>query len=208
MPYLRIEQLQIQTSDLCSVSIWAGAGGACNVAIMASIWVSPFALGRGGPGPVGEIGAGWLEEVDVSRVIVTPEARTPVANRPGRRTGRTGLRLSGHVAGHVLPDEWRPFIATAEALYADGWVDQPGETTIIPACARPTPPASPRSSIRGWQPQDRQRLAHGSRRLSTVLLATEEEAHRRARTTRVNSARVAGRGSRLGHQARHGWLLF
>ncbi|MCA9866152.1 MAG: carbohydrate kinase family protein [Anaerolineae bacterium] len=203
---IRIEQLQIQPKDLQRVSyLGLGPGGACNVAIMAShLGLSVCALGEVGQDLFGEIVLEGLvaEGVDVSRVIVTPEARTPVANVLVDEQGEPAyLGFPGTLRVMSLPDEWRPFIATAEALYADGWVDQPGETTIILAALReahaagvPTffdpGPGNPKID-NTWHTE-----AAG---LSTVLLATEEEAHRLSgEDDPVNSARVLlGRGSRL-----------
>jgi sugar/nucleoside kinase (ribokinase family) len=94
-----------------------------------------------------------------------------------------------------------PVIGAAEALYADGWVDQPGEADIIleglrvskeagvPSFFDPGP-GNPKVD-NAWHVE-----AAG---LSTVLLATEEEARRLSgEADPVNSARVLlARGSRL-----------
>ena len=81
---IRVEQLEIQPKDLQRVSYLAlGPGGACNVAIMAAhLGLSVAALGEVGRDLFGEIVLEGLaaEGVDVSGVIITPDARTPVAN--------------------------------------------------------------------------------------------------------------------------------
>ena len=81
---IRVEKLEIQPKDLQRVGYLAlGPGGACNVAIMAAHLGLPVCtLGEVGGDLFGEIVLEGLaaEGVDVSRVIVTPDAQTPVAN--------------------------------------------------------------------------------------------------------------------------------
>jgi sugar/nucleoside kinase (ribokinase family) len=203
---IRIENLSIQPKDLQRVSYLAlGPGGACNVAIMAAhLGLSVGALGEVGRDLFGEIVLEGLsaEGVDVSNVIVTPEALTPVANVLVDEQGEPAyLGFPGTLKVMSLPDGWRPVIGAAEALYADGWVDQPGEADIIleglrvskeagvPSFFDPGP-GNPKVD-NAWHVE-----AAG---LSTVLLATEEEARRLSgEADPVNSARVLlARGSRL-----------
>ena len=203
---IRVEKLEIQPKDLLSVSYLAlGPGGACNVAIMAShLGLSVSTLGEVGRDLFGEIVLEGLaaEGVDVARVIVTPNARTPVANVLVDEAGEPAyLGFPGSLQVMSLPPEWEPVIGEAEALYADGWVDQPGQPAVILDALRlarqadvPTffdpGPGNPRID-NSWHSE-----AAG---LATVLLATEEEARRLSgEADPVNSARVLlARGSRL-----------
>lgn len=203
---IRVEQLEIQPKDLQRVSYLAlGPGGACNVAIMASHLGLPVcALGEVGADLFGEIVLEGLaaEGVDVSRVIVTPEARTPVANVLVDEQGEPAyLGFPGSLQVMSLPAEWRPLIAAADALYADGWIDQQEEAVIIldalrqahgsgvPAFFDPGP-GNPKVD-NDWHTE--------AASLATVLLATEDEARRLSgEADPVNSARVLlARGSQL-----------
>jgi sugar/nucleoside kinase (ribokinase family) len=201
-----VEQLEIQPKDLQRVSYLAlGPGGACNVAIMAAhLGLAVCALGEVGRDLFGEIVLEGLsaEGVDVSRVIVTPDARTPVANVLVDERGEPAyLGFPGSLQLMALPEAWRPFIGASEALYADGWIDQPGQKNVILEALRvarqagvPTffdpGPGNPKVD-NGWHEE-----AAG---LAAVLLATEEEAHRLSNEDDpVNSARVLlARGCRL-----------
>jgi sugar/nucleoside kinase (ribokinase family) len=203
---IRVENLEIKPKDLQRVSYLAlGPGGACNVAIMAAhLGLSVSALGEVGRDLFGEIVLEGLsaEGVDVSSVIVTPDAQTPVANVLVDEQGEPAyLGFPGSLQVMRLPDEWRPVIGAAEALYADGWVDQPGEADIIleglraaKEAAVPTffdpGPGNPKVD-NAWHVE-----AAG---LATVLLATEEEARRLSgEADPVNSARaLLARGNRL-----------
>lgn len=203
---IRIERLEIHPKDLQRVSyLGLGPGGACNVAIMAShLGLAVSALGEVGQDLFGEIVLEGLmaEGVDVSRVAVTPDARTPVANVLVDEQGEPAyLGFPGSLQIMALLDEWRPFIAEAEALYADGWVDQPGEADIVMEGLRvarqanvPTffdpGPGNPKVD-NTWHTE--------AAAIATVLLATEEEARRLSgENDPVNSARVLlARGSRL-----------
>ena len=182
---IRVEQLQIQPKDLQRVSYLAlGPGGACNVAIMAShLGLSVSALGEVGRDLFGEIVLEGLaiEGIDVSRVIVTPEARTPVANVLVDEQGEPAyLGFPGSLQVMALPDEWRPFIGEAQALYTDGWVDQAGEVNIIMEALRVARDAGVPSFFDPGpgNPKIDNRWHVEAAGLSTVLLATEEEARR------------------------------
>jgi sugar/nucleoside kinase (ribokinase family) len=203
---IRVEQLEIKPKDLQRVSYLAlGPGGACNVAIMAAhLGLAVSALGEVGGDLFGEIVLEGLkaEGVDVSRVIVSSQALTPVANVLVDEQGEPAyLGFPGSLQVMSLPAAWRPLIAAAEALYADGWVDQPGEADIIleglrVARAAGAPsffdpgPGNPKID-NAWHVE-----AAG---LATVLLATEEEARRLSdEADPVNSARaLLARGCRL-----------
>lgn len=194
---IRVEQLHIAPKDLQRVSYLAlGPGGACNVAIMsAHLGLSVSALGEVGRDLFGEIVLEGLaaEGIDVSRVIVTPDARTPVANVLVDEQGEPAyLGFPGSLQVMALPDEWRPFIGEAEALYTDGWVDQPGEVAIIMEALRVAHEAGVPSFFDpgpGNPKIDNQWHVEAAS-LSTVLLATEEEARRLSgEADPVNSAR-------------------
>lgn len=203
---IRVEQLEIQPKDLQRVSYLAlGPGGACNVAIMAAhLGLAVSTLGEVGGDLFGEIVLEGLsaEGVDVSRVIVTSDALTPVANVLVDERGEPAyLGFPGSLKVMSLPDEWRPLIATAEALYADGWVDQPGQADLILNALRAAReagvpsffdpgPGNPKID-NAWHVE-----AAG---LAAVLLATEEEARRLSdEADPVNSARkLLSRGCRL-----------
>ncbi len=203
---IRVEQLEIQPKDLQRVSYLAlGPGGACNVAIMAAhLGLAASTLGEVGGDLFGEIVLEGLaaEGVDVSRVIVTPDAQTPVANVLVDERGEPAyLGFPGSLKVMSLPPEWPPLIAAAEALYADGWVDQPGQAVVILDALRAARdagvpsffdpgPGNPKID-NSWHVE-----AAG---LATVLLATEEEARRLSgEADPVNSSRVLlSRGCRL-----------
>jgi sugar/nucleoside kinase (ribokinase family) len=203
---IRVEKLEIQPKDLQRVSYLAlGPGGACNVAIMAAhLGLSVSTLGEVGRDMFGEIVLEGLaaEGVDVSRVIVTPDARTPVANVLVDERGEPAyLGFPGSLQVMSLPDEWRPIIGEAEALYADGWVDQAGETDIILEAFRVAREADVPSFFDPGpgNPKIDNTWHVEAAGLSTVLLATEEEARRLSgEADPVNSARaLMSRGSRL-----------
>lgn len=203
---IRIERLDIQPKDLQRVSyLGLGPGGACNVAIMAAHLGLPVsALGEVGGDLFGEIVLEGLaaEGVDVSHVIVSADAQTPVANVLVDEQGEPAyLGFPGSLRVMSLPEAWRPIILEATALYADGWVDQPGQAEIVTQALRAAHganipsffdpgPGNPKID-NAWHAE-----AAG---LATVLLATEEEAHRLSgEDDPVNSARVLlARGSRL-----------
>lgn len=203
---IRIEQLAIEPKDLQRVSYLAlGPGGACNVAIMAAhLGLSVGALGEVGRDLVGEIVLDGLadEGVDVSRVIVTPDARTPVANVLLDERGEPAyLGFPGSLQVMSLPDEWRPVIAGAEALYADGWAEHEGVPGIILAALRVAREAGAPSFFDPGpgNPKIDNAWHSEAAALATVLLATEDEAHRLSgEVDPVNSARLLlSRGSQL-----------
>lgn len=194
---IRVEQLRIEPKDLQRVSYLAlGPGGACNVAIMAShLGLSVSALGEVGHDLFGEIVLEGLvaEGVDVSRVIVTPGARTPVANVLVDEQGEPAyLGFPGSLRVMTMPDEWRPFIGEAQALYTDGWVDQADEVNIIMEALRVAHEAGVPSFFDPGpgNPKIDNRWHVEAAALATVLLATEEEARRLSgEVDPVNSAR-------------------
>jgi sugar/nucleoside kinase (ribokinase family) len=203
---IRVENLHIKPKDLQRVSYLAlGPGGACNVAIMAAhLGLPVVALGEVGRDLFGEIVLEGLaaEGVDISHVIVSEGAQTPVANVLVDEQGEPAyLGFPGSLHIMDFPQAWRGIVDSSEALYADGWIDQQGEANIIldglraaketdvPSFFDPGP-GNPKMD-NAW---------HGeAASLSTVLLATEEEARRLSgEADPVNSARVLlARGCRL-----------
>ncbi len=203
---IRVERLQIHPKDLQRVSyLGLGPGGACNVAIMAShLGLTVCAMGEVGGDLFGEIVLEGLaaEGVDVSRVIVTPEARTPVANVLVDEEGEPAyLGFPGSLQVMSMPAAWAEEIAGAEALYADGWVDQPGEADIILAGLRVAHETGVPSFFDPGpgNPKVNNEWHVTAAGLATVVLATEEEARRLSgEADPVNSARVLlSRGSEL-----------
>jgi ribokinase len=203
---IRIEELAIRPKDLQRVTYLAlGPGGACNVAIMAAhLGLQVSALGEVGQDLFGEIVLEGLsaEGIDVSDVIVTPGTRTPVANVLVDEQGEPAyLGFPGSLQIVTLPGSWRPAIRSAEALFADGWADHEGVPMIILDALRtareagvPTffdpGPGNPAMN-NDWHVE--------AAALATVLLATEDEAHRLSgEDDPINSARLLlSQGSRL-----------
>jgi len=203
---IRVEQLQLEPKDLQRVSYLAlGPGGACNVAIMAAhLGLDVAALGEVGDDLFGEIVLEGLSEegVDVSGVIISPGARTPVANVLVDERGEPAyLGFPGSLQVMSLPEAWTPVISAAQALYADGWADHEGVPAVVLAALRvardagvPTffdpGPGNPKID-NAWHSE--------AAALATVLLATEDEARRLSgEADPVNSARVLlGRGTQL-----------
>jgi sugar/nucleoside kinase (ribokinase family) len=203
---IRIENLALQPKDLQRVSYLAlGPGGACNVAIMAAhLGLRVSALGEVGGDMFGETILEGLaaEGIDVSGVIVSPDARTPVANVLVDERGEPAyLGFPGSLQVTALPEAWRVLIGAAEALYADGWAEHEGVPGIVLEAFRAAREADvPTFFDPGPGNPKIDNAWHGeAAALATVLLATEEEARRLSgEADPVNSARVLlGRGSRL-----------
>lgn len=203
---IRVEELTIEPKELQRVSYLAlGPGGACNVAIMAAHLGLPVrALGEVGQDLFGEIVLEGLaaEGIDVSGVIVSPDARTPVANVLVDERGEPAyLGYPGSLQVMSLPEAWRPIIQTAEALFADGWAEHDGVPVIILDALRTARDAGvPTFFDPGpGNPQIDNAWHVDAAALATVLLATEDEARRLSgEDDPVNSARVLlSRGSRL-----------
>lgn len=203
---IRVEELTIQPKDLQRVSYLAlGPGGACNVAIMAAhLGLAVSTLGEVGQDMFGEIVLEGLaaEGIDVSDVIVTPDARTPVANVLVDERGEPAyLGFPGSLQIMSLPEDWRPIIRSAEAFFVDGWAEHEG----IPAIALEALRTAREAGVPTFfdpgpgNPEIDNSWHIEAASLSTVLLATEDEAHRLSgEDDPVNSARVLlGRGSRL-----------
>lgn len=203
---IRIEQLALQPKDLQRVSYLAlGPGGACNVAIMAAhLGLSVAALGEVGDDLFGEIVLEGLaaEGVDVSNVIVTPGARTPVANVLVDEGGEPAyLGFPGSLTVARLSDAWTPLIGAAEALYADGWAEHAGVPGMVLAALRLAREAGVPSFFDPGpgNPKIDNAWHSEAAALATVLLATEDEARRLSgEADPIASARaLLGRGSQL-----------
>ena len=203
---IRVEELGIQPKDLQRVSYLAlGPGGACNVAIMAAhLGLNVAALGEVGRDLFGEIVLEGLaaEGVDVSGVIVTTDARTPVANVLVDERGEPAyLGFPGDLTVMSLPEAWSPLISAAEALYADGWAEHEGVPAIVLAALRLAREAGVPSFFDPGpgNPKIDNAWHSEAAALATVLLATEDEARRLSNEADpVNSARVLlARGSQL-----------
>lgn len=195
---IRVETLDIQPKDLQRVSyLELGPGGACNVAIMSSRFgLDVGCLGEVGRDMFGEIILEGLEAegVDVTNVIISDGARTPVANVLVDERGEPAyLGFSGSLRVMALPDEWIPIIQSGSALYCDGWAEHEGIPPIalaglrvareagVPAFFDPGP-GNPEID-NAWHVE--------AASLATVLLATEDEARRlTGEADPVNSARA------------------
>jgi sugar/nucleoside kinase (ribokinase family) len=142
------------------------------------------------------------EGIDVSGVIVTPQARTPVANVLVDERGEPAyLGFPGDLHVMALPETWRPAIQSAEALFADGWAEHAGVPGIVMNALRAAKDAGvPTFFDPGpGNPKVDNAWHIDAAALATVLLATEDEARRLSgEDDPVNSARVLlSRGSRL-----------
>jgi sugar/nucleoside kinase (ribokinase family) len=182
---MHIPNLCVQPQDLQRVRyLEMGPGGAGTVAIMARHFGLPvLALGELGDDAYGEIVLEGLasEGVDVSQIVVTEGARTPVATvLVDERSEPAYLGFRGSLSLASLPDVWRLPIQSASVLYSDGWVEHEGAAQLILEAFRlareadvprffDPGPGNP-GIDNGWHRE--------AARLSTVLLATEEEAER------------------------------
>ncbi len=182
---LHIEAFPVVATDLQKLTyIEVGPGGACNTAIMVRRFGRPVAcLGEVGNDQFGEAVLRGLrtERVDVSGVVVDPEVRTPVAGvLVDPRAEPAYLGYPGTLRLSAAPEAWHPVLASARALFADGWAEHPGVAALIleafrsarqagiPVFFDPGPgnPALDNS----WHLD--------AARLATVVLANEAEAER------------------------------
>lgn len=133
---MRLPHFPVQAKDIHRLSyLEVGPGGACNIAIMAA----RFGLSVGGLGEVGDDGFGLVvreglkrEGVDVSRLVVTPSAKTPVAGVVVDQAGEPAYL--GHPGSLVVRDfrpEWLESVQTADALFADGWAEHEAIPAMI-----------------------------------------------------------------------------
>lgn len=182
---LRIARFPIQAQDLLKVAyIELGPGGATNVAISAArLGLAVACLGEVGDDRFGAVVLEGLqrEGIDISQVVVTPQASTPVAGVIVDARGEPAyLGYPGSLQLTALPPAWRQPIQEAQALYADGWVEHSGGRDIILEAFRlahaagvPTffdpGPGNP-ALDNAWHCE--------VAALTTVLLATDDEASR------------------------------
>ncbi len=180
---LRIPAFPVQAGSLLRAEYFElGPGGATNVAIVAARLGLPVAcLGEVGDDRFGELVLEGLrtEKVDVSGVVVTSGAETPVAGVIVDQSGEPAyLGYPGSLQLRALPEAWLAPVRSAQALYADGWAEHDGVPAIVLEGMRqarqagvPTffdpGPGNPAVS-RAW-------LAEAAS-LAEVLLATEDEA--------------------------------
>lgn len=182
---MHISNLCVEPKDLQRVSyLEVGPGGAGNVAIMARRFGLPvLALGEVGDDAYGEIVLEGLasEGIDISKIVVTAGARTPVATvLVDERSEPAYLGFRGSLLLASLPDDWRSPIESASALYSDGWVEHEGGAQLVLEAFRLAREANvPRFFDPGPGNPDIDNEWHKeAARMSTVLMATEEEAKR------------------------------
>ena len=182
---LRISDFPVHAGDLKRADyLGLGPGGASNVAIMgARLGLDVSCLGEVGKDRFGRIVLEGLDQegIDISNVVVSAEAETPVAGVIVDAQGEPAyLGYRGRLTVRKLEPEWGAVIQSAEAFFADGWEDQPFEHEIILAglnaaagAGVPTffdpGPGNPDFDLT-WHRQ--------AAELADVLLATEAEASR------------------------------
>ncbi len=125
---MRLPKFPVQAKDIHRLSYMeVGPGGACNVAIMAA----RFGVKVAGLGEIGDDGFGLIvreglkrEGVNVTRLQVTPGARTPVAGVVVDNVGEPAyLGYAGSLQIRSWPKSWTSAIENAQALFADGWAE-------------------------------------------------------------------------------------
>ncbi len=125
---MRLSKFPVQAKDIHRLSYMElGPGGACNVAIMAA----RFGLDVAGLGEVGDDSFGRFvreglkrEGVDVTDLLVTPGARTPVAGVVVDDASEPAyLGYAGSLQTHRWPERWTSPLQKAQALFSDGWAE-------------------------------------------------------------------------------------
>lgn len=125
---MRLPKFPVQARDIHRLSYMeVGPGGACNVAITAA----RFGVEVGALGEVGDDGFGLVvreglrrEGVDVSALVVTPKAHTPVAGVVVDESGEPGyLGYPGSLRQRQLLEAWEKAIQSGQAFFADGWAE-------------------------------------------------------------------------------------
>jgi sugar/nucleoside kinase (ribokinase family) len=182
---LRIASFPVQAGALIRADYLSlGPGGASNVAIVAArLGLSVACLGEVGEDRFGQLVVDGLahEGIDTDLIRRTNASETPVAAVIVDSQGEPAyLGYRGDLTIEELLPEWSQAIANSEALFADGWEDQPHEHQVIlagleaakqaqvPSFFDPGP-GNPDLSL-AWHEQ--------AARLATVVLATESEASR------------------------------
>lgn len=125
---LHIPDFPIQAQDLKPISyLEIGPGGATNIAIMAARFgLAVACLGEVGRDSFGAVVLNGLqrEGIDTGNVVVTLESKTPVAGViVDQRREPAYLGYRGNLVVRTLPEAWRAPLETAQALFADGWVE-------------------------------------------------------------------------------------
>jgi sugar/nucleoside kinase (ribokinase family) len=133
---LHIDQFPVGAGDLKRVEYTdIGPGGATNVAITAArLGMRVGCLGEVGDDPYAGLIIGGLvrEEVDISGVVKTPGANTPVAYVIVDSSGEPAyVGYRGTLQLGELEGSWHSTIAESEALYVDGWADHAGVERIV-----------------------------------------------------------------------------
>ncbi|MCI0726926.1 MAG: carbohydrate kinase family protein, partial [Chloroflexi bacterium] len=133
---LHIPSFPVSAQDLQRVTyLELGPGGATNVAITAAHFgLAVGCLGEVGDDPFGAVILDGLrrEGVDVSGILVNPQARTPLAAVIVDESGEPAyLGFRGSLQLAALPPAWPEPIRASQALFADGWVEYAVGATII-----------------------------------------------------------------------------
>lgn len=187
---VRISEFPVKAQDLKPISyLEIGPGGATNIAIMAA----RFGLTVGCMGEVGRDSFGELvlrgltrEGIDTKNVIVTDESKTPVAGvLVDKNREPAYLGYPGNLTVHQFAEVWRNPVETAEALFADGWVEIPQmPQMILDAFQTARDAGVPRFFDPGpGNPALDLEWHVRAAALSTVLLVNEPEAQRLADVT-------------------------
>ncbi len=133
---MRIPRFPVVAQDLKPLShLEIGPGGATNIAIMAARFGLPVAcMGEVGHDAFGDIVLAGLqrEGIGTTLVITTAESKTPVAGvLVDEQREPAYLGYAGNLTVRALTDEWRAAIQSADALFADGWVEIPEMPQMI-----------------------------------------------------------------------------
>lgn len=192
---IRIPDFPVKAQDLKPISyLEIGPGGATNIAIMAARFGLPTAcLGEMGRDAFGAIVLDGLqrESIDTGNVILTNDSKTPVAGvLVDRQREPAYLGYAGNLTVRQLPMAWRSPIQSAQALFADGWVEIAEMPEMILHAFRlaraagvetffDPGPGNPSFDL-SWHVQ--------AASLSTVLLVNEEEAQRLAGVPNAHTA--------------------
>jgi ribokinase len=180
---LRIPRFPVKAGDIERAEYMElGPGGATNVAIAAArLGLEVRCLGEVGHDRFGRVVLEGLERegVDVTGVLITPQAETPVAGVVVDAQGEPAyLGYAGSLRMRRFPGRWQEIIQSAEALFADGWAEneavpgiilegmQVARASRVPTFFDPGP---------GNPEIDRAWMAEAASK-ATVLLATEDEA--------------------------------
>lgn len=180
---MRLSKFPVQSGSIQRLSyLELGPGGAINVAIMAARFgLNVGCMGELADDHIGELVLDGLrdEGIDITEVVITPGASTPVAGVLVDTAGEPAyLGHPGELRVMELPEAWRIPIQSAEALFSNGWAEHDGvpnivlegfrlaHTSGVPTFFDPGP-GNPAIDRDWWEE---------AILLTTVLLATESEA--------------------------------